>query len=510
VARGVVPLQQGFLYQAYYFWLEAARLFESHSKVSLVGYEINGAKAFDDVHVQYNEPRRCGRGAKIEKDFFQLKFHVDHSGSVGYLDLIDPKFIGAKKVSFLQRLHELCKSNVDFAKNSCFHLYTPWVVNPNDPLSKIVNTDDGAIRIEKLQSAGGPKSELGKVKKAWMNHLQLISEDELYSTLIPLRIQQGPSLARLKESLNERLLHVGLTPIDFSKSSDPYPGLIFRLCKEGRSQFTKEQLLEELQRDGLISAFHKRAAHTAKQMAIRSFFRSYEHLEDVSELILSLELYFDGRFIKDPNMWNRELKAEISDFAKLNLVRNNSPLDLHLDVHSSLAFATGSLISPKEAIDIAPVQKLRGQDLVWRVSNQPAPASKLTATPLSCGGGLEIAVVLNITRSTTEEVKQFVAKSLQNVGVIYILEPETGVSQSAIKDADHAWAIAEQVSEHLRELRSKLNLNLPIHFFNSAPNSLLFFVGRLSAPAGHIFLYEYDFEKKRHGTYDVSVILPWK
>lgn len=509
MARGPVAIQDGFLYQAYYFWLKAVRLFKIQSKVSRVGYEIASQKSFDDVYVEYSNPRRCPRGGAIERDLFQLKYHVDHSGDIGYEDLMNPEFIGAKKISFLQRLRDLCKSNPEFAKRSTFQLYTPWGVRTIDPLSELVTNGEGEIRLVKLKT-GGPNSKFGKVRTAWREHLGLTTDDELFEILHPLRIRRGDDMEKLRERLNEQLESLGLKPIDPGKSSDEYPALIQRLSKEGKEKFTRDELFAELQRDGLVISSPPATPHS-KQFAIRSFFREYDFLEDVSEQYLSLEsLYFDGRAVLDPAMWNAEIKSEVVKFASTNFTSKNSPMDLHLDVHSSLAVAIGSLVNLKAQVDIAPVQKFRGKDLVWRVSDQPYQAPKLKSETHKCGTGPEIAVAVNITRNTTEDVKQYIANSLPNVGDLIVFEPDGGPNQSAIKDADHAWSIAEQLSEQLRSARTKLGVGTPIHFFNSSPNSVLFFMGRMCDPVGAIQLYEFDFEKKRHGTYEPSITLPWK
>ncbi len=406
-------------------------------------------------------------------------------------------------------MQTLCSSNHDFAKISRFQLYTPWVINPDDPLAELVSNNEGEIRFDKL-GTGGPASKFGKVREAWKNHLKLSTDAELYDILRPLRIRRGEDLQRLRQLVSERLENVGLKPIDFSKTTDEYPGLIFRLSKEGRDTFTREQLLEELKRDGLVVS-PQPSKSTVKQFAIRSFFRAYDFLEDDSDRILALETaHFEGRFILDPALWNKDIRDEIVNFANANFIQKNSPMDLHLDVHSSLAIAIGSLVSLKSMVDVAPVQKFNFKDHVWRVSDQPAPTENLRAESVTCSSGPDVAVLINITRSTTEDVKKYIVAELPDVGELLVLEPQDGSGQHAIRDADHAWKIAEQVSAKLSAIRSRVGNKPSIHIFNSAPNGLLFFIGRMASPAGTLKIYEFDFEKKRHGSYELSVILPWK
>src|SRR5215213_1958239 len=104
MANAITPRQQGDDYQARFFWLHACRLFQPHTKVARVGFELSRVKSFDDVVVTYAEPLCYERGDKIGADYFQVKFHVSQAGAFTCDALIDPKFINATSVSLLQRL----------------------------------------------------------------------------------------------------------------------------------------------------------------------------------------------------------------------------------------------------------------------------------------------------------------------------------------------------------------------------------------------------------------------
>ena len=49
--RAVSARQQGDTYQERAFWLKACRLFERHTKVARVGYEVPDVPHFDDIVV---------------------------------------------------------------------------------------------------------------------------------------------------------------------------------------------------------------------------------------------------------------------------------------------------------------------------------------------------------------------------------------------------------------------------------------------------------------------------
>ncbi|MBB3545403.1 hypothetical protein FHT76_005158 [Rhizobium sp. BK176] len=49
------------------------------------------------------------RPFRITAAHHQIKFHVNQAGRFGYADLIEPDFIGAEKISILQRLKDAVK-----------------------------------------------------------------------------------------------------------------------------------------------------------------------------------------------------------------------------------------------------------------------------------------------------------------------------------------------------------------------------------------------------------------
>ena len=99
MARAVSARIQGDDYQLRYFWLQVCRLFQTHTKVATVGYEVADARAFDDVVVSYNPPVNNDRGGVITTDYFQLKFHVSQDDAIRFDSLMDPQFIGATRDS---------------------------------------------------------------------------------------------------------------------------------------------------------------------------------------------------------------------------------------------------------------------------------------------------------------------------------------------------------------------------------------------------------------------------
>ena len=76
MARAVSARQQGEEYQARAFWLKACRLFQPHTKVNKVGYEIEEMPHFDDIAVFYGDGASGWQGNALDSDYYQVKWQL--------------------------------------------------------------------------------------------------------------------------------------------------------------------------------------------------------------------------------------------------------------------------------------------------------------------------------------------------------------------------------------------------------------------------------------------------
>ena len=67
-------------------------------------------------------------------------------------------------------------------------------------------------------------------------------------------------------------------------------------------------------------------------------------------------------------------------------------------------------------------------------------------------------------------------------------------------------ALAEQVSNHVRGAKAN-DPDSVIHIFAAAPNSLLFYLGQHHQAIAPCIVYEFDFDRKAHKTYQPSFII---
>ena len=505
--RAVSARQQGDTYQGLVFWLEACRLFQRHTKVAGVGYEIDDVPHFDDVAVVYSEPIRDAHGELVSADYYQIKWHVDQGGALTCDALTDPSFIGSKSTSLLQRLHEAVKTTSSRKETARLNFMTTWSIPADDVLAKLVSGRDGELRLDVL--FGERRSgRFSRVIERWSQDLGVGHED-LRRVLGRLRIRaNADSLDRLTRTLNENMARVGFRAIDHGSRANPYDSLIERLLSEGRNMFSAPEIQSICSEEGLWVGPEPDC--DAPLVGIRSFLRFAEHLEDEVDQLLDLAGLFDGREISAPEYWNAKVGPKIHDF----MTRSVAPLsqcNLYLSAHSSIAFAAGYELDPKSGTRVSLVQNTAAGRSIWDSSSVTASPN---SNPWSVSGisahpnGHEVGIVLSVTHAASSEVLTHVQDHIPQLGHLLVFTISPDIGPIAVRDGDHAWILAQGLVKTVRERHPRHARTGPLHIFNAAPNGLVFLVGRLARSLGPIQLYEHDFESNWPSSYRKSLSLP--
>jgi hypothetical protein len=510
MTNAVIARQQGDDYQSRHFWLQGCRLFQKHSAVERVGFEIDSPRAFDDVAVWYGRAVPDGRGGGITAEFYQVKFHVTPAGAVTWEAFLDPGFIGATSICLLERVHEAYErmraQKVAFRLN----LVLPWQVHPDCPLAKVITSTSGILRLPVLFDGTGPRGKMGRIRTAWREKLGLASDDDLAKVLGCLAVVAGAgSLSGLGDRLNDKLQLAGFSPLADWRLGNPYDDLIRKLHAEGRTVFTRDDLQEIAQREGLWRGTEPQATN-GKRVGIRSFLKWAEHMEDETESLLCLVRHFDGRRIRPAGLWDTAVFPELSAFLA-NEAQGSRPVTMQMDTHGSVAFVAGYCLDAKAGTNVAIVQRTNAGTVVWPACNPGggAGAHLWECTDIACGGnGDDVAIGLSVTHDISADVQLFTERCLRSVGRMLHLRILPGISATAIRDGSHAASLAQEVIARVRASRTIAERGGVLHIFTAAPNGLLFRMGQLSRSLGRLQLYEYDFDTVAPGAYQPSMVLP--
>lgn len=502
MADAVVARWHGDNYQARIFWENAFNLLLPHSCVVEVTFEADGPKAFDDVIVHYDPPVVRSGPDRVEAEYHQVKWHVQTGGRFGYADFVDPDFIGAKSFSLLERLFHARRTAPVSAH---FTFLTTYRIADGDPLAELISGLDKTLLLERLFDGTTDRSRMGAVRRRWREHLKLSTDEELKQVVRGLRIIDGHrSLDELRSEINIKAQVVGLLSFNAAESDFPYDELARQLKVRRLNSLTREALLQLCRDEGLL-VDRTVEPDPFLPIAIRSFLGPAADLVGAApENTLLLTDEFRQRYLRDDREWQRDIRPKVEAFLRAS-VRKASALRLILDAHASIAFLAGTVLDSKSGVRAELVQKGRVGARIWR-ADEGASGPAFTVAEETIGGGREIAVAIDVSQPATPQAKLYVSSRLPEVGRLISCAMPGGPGQQAIGGGRHAAALAEQLSNHLRVMKAA-DPDALVHIFPACPNSLLFFLGQVHQGISPCIVYEFDFDRKSHKTYQPSFLM---
>lgn len=508
MSNAVVSIHDGFAFQSRYFWLKATALLDPGKAVIRVGFE-SGPKGFDDVWVEYAPGRGPldPRGNPLRRIHHQCKWHVT-PGIYGHAALIDPDFINASAKSFLARAHGAFLSSSSATGGPlAFSLVTNWRHDPRDRLRDLISKSTAALRVEKLFT-GGDRSEMGKLRRAWLDHLG-IDEDGLRLLAGVLRFEEiSDSLVVMRDRLDDALAKVGLRRIPQHETALIHDNIAFNWLAQGRNEFDRDTFREICRKEGLESDGDGRRPMV---YGIKSFNHRIDALEDRCDDVLDLTPSFHDRQIVDDAAWTAELLPRIRKFL-LAAAKGEGRLRLALDAHLSLAFAAGAMLDIKSGRAIELVQRTASGYRVWSaddVDESAAWPTFVSSSTETASGGPEMAVAIGLTHNISGDVGKYVESNVVSVGRIMTVNSSAGAGQQSVICGRHAAMLADVAIAAIRKQATE-NGCRRVHLFVSSPVSFAYYLGQRSAPLGPLTLYEFDFEGGSDGSYRPSLSLPSK
>lgn len=501
MADAVVALWHGANYQARVFWDNALNLLMPESRVVEVTFEANGPKAFDDVVVKYDPPVPRSGPERVSAEYHQIKWHVERGGRFGYEDFIDPDFIGARSVSLLKRLQQARDTAPVSAR---FTFLTPYQIRDGDPLAELISGNDRTLLVDSLFVGKTDRSRMGRVRKCWREHLGLNDDEELRAVVSGLRVVDGHrSLQELREQINFKAKAVGVLACDAADSDFRYDELARQLKVRGLNGLDREALLRLCEEEGLLVE-GPTEPDPFLSIAIRSFLGPAADIVGAApEDTLLLTDEFRQRYLQEGREWQRDIRPKVERFLG-TAVKKRAKLRLILDAHASIAFLAGAVLHLKSGVETQLVQKGRVGTRTWRVDDDSAATGgRFGIEEEQLGAGRNIAVGISVSQPTTSQVRAYVAAELPRVGKFISCAMPAGPGHQSVAGGQHAAALAEQISNHVRAVKGN-DPDAMVHLFAAAPNSLLFYLGQNHQAMAPCIVYEFDFDRQAHRTYQPS------
>ncbi len=502
MANPIAARSNGDHYQGRHFWRHALDLLDPNSGVIKVGYEWKEAKSFDDVVVFYDPPMGQSHARPLSCHLKQIKWQTTRHSRFGYQDLADPLFIGASSVSLLHRL----KNAVAAGNNGDrYSLVTTARITDGDPLAELVSAEDGVIRLDKLKVGKTEASKMGAVRKFWREALDLQNDDELYDILDQFAILDGePNMEEMREQVTVKAKSMGIHLSSGTTSDFRFDSLAVQLIKSDIQTLDRTGLLEFLKQQDITIAPTLVTQNQPIAIALQSFDRLSTDAKNFSaDNVLSLLSKFDGRYLKQDASWSPQLESKIIQFLSDRLIASSS-LRLILDAHASIAFLAGKTLHLKSGATVELVQNGRKGKEIWYASDCTSmPNTELLSSVHDIGAGTELAVAISLTRSTGDDALAFAKDQNRAIGKLVEFLPSDGPQQLSVQGGQHASELSDAITTKILQIKSQNQIS-KCHFFVSAPNSLLFFLGQQAQALGELQMYEFDFDRAKGGSYSPS------
>lgn len=441
---------------------------------------------------------------RVAAEYHQVKWHVQTGGRFGYADFVDPDFIGAQSFSLLERLQQARRTAPPSAH---FAFLTTYRIKDGDPLAGLISGHDKTLLVERLFDGTTDRSRMGKVRKRWREHLKLTSDDELKTVIRGLRVLDSHrSLEELRAEINLKAQVVGVLACNAAESDFRYDELARQLKVRQLSALTREAFLQLCRDEGLLV---ERVAEPDPflPIAIRSFLGPAADIVGAApEDTLLLTDDFRQRYLQDDREWQRDIRPKVEAFLR-DAVKRSPKLRLILDAHASIAFLAGAVLDLKSGVQTQLVQKGRVGARIWRADDgTAAKGARFEIVEGSLGTGRDIAVAISVSQPATTQARAYVAAHLPEVGKLISFALPTGPGQQNVGGGEHAANLAEQVSNHLRTVTAD-DPDAVVHIFAACPNSLLFFLGQHHQGIAPCIVYEFDFDRRAHKTYQPSFMI---
>lgn len=485
MAKAIVAREYGDEYQRLLLWYYITKLLSGNSDIQQLFTEFDEIQGFDDIVIVYARPIFQHGIRSIHKEYLQVKFHQAQNKRITVDSLMDPKFIGSTKYSFLHRLREAYIKCGEEYHNCAFTLYSTYEIDQADVLYSCFSNRDGFFLADKMFD-NTVRTGRAKAKNLMMKHLE-VDENDLKKILGQLRICIGPKYHDLVGWVNTGLRAVSLKTISPSSVVNPYISLAKKWLEGGVFEITPKFVMDECTYEDLIV----RDEQEVCKIAIKSFVKRTAHLSNLEIKLLDLSTQFEnGKFINQVSSWEN-IKNEIDIFRdQLDIAKT---YEIYLECSYSLAFAAGRSFNSTSGFNIYPVQKTEQGIKLWHCDNNTCETIEdVITTKVSKlnSQALGTILIISVTHDIEQEVIEFIkGENIQYSKVLHIKNKKVG--RNALSDGNQCSQVAEYISLQLYKM-SREEKQALTHVFISGPVSLSFYLGKYSSNFGNLQLYEHD------------------
>ena len=257
---------------------------------------------------------------------------------------------------------------------------------------------------------------------------------------------------------------MGVRGCNAVESDFRYDELARQLKARKLNALDREALLQFCEEEGLLVG-RPTASDPFLPIAIRSFLGPAADIVGAApEDTLLLTDEFRQRYLQEGREWQRDIRPKVDRFLR-EAVKKSPKHRLILDAHASIAFLAGAVLDLKSGVETQLVQKGRVGTRTWRADDgSGAKGSRFQIEEERLARGRDIAIAISVSQPTVAQVRAYLTGRLPNVGKFISCAMATGPGQRNVAGGEHAAALAEQVSNFVREAKEN-DPDAVVHIF---------------------------------------------
>jgi len=476
MTRGQGAQREGHRYQDVYGWFRALELLRASRKVWRVSIEDPTAGFFDDVTVRPEE------GTDQDREFAQVKFHVDQAGSYSTEALTTAKSRNGR--SLLQKAWESWLILREEGASVRLLLVSTYSWESKDPVAKHIR----GYRLTLAFVSGDVTGRAAAARNSWWEHLGRPDQEAFHSFLASLRLRLGyDATNELIERTAERMEAIGLK----HEEEDVLAGAeqVWQWIRAGKDTISREDMLDAVESRNLA------APGPTPEPAVSLYIHTI--LKEPAEADADWELDWRSQFegdewlrghrVIEPGAWNERMLPELyqtreqiaaTTGCRLLFARGKARL--------SAWFALGAVFSRVAGWTIEVDQG--GQR--WRNDAEPAADFEIEQDVEDRGGPKgTLAIAISITGDLTASVQSYLAHAGEPAERLLLVRPASGLGVTSMRSAGDVTALAQLVRDAARTALGVRAGRVLLFYFG--PLSGAAFIGaQLNAIAPEIQIFE--------------------
>ena len=487
MANQVAARLSGDDYQHLYSWLHLLELKMVSRKVSSVRVEDENAGSVDDITVEH------AASSVLADSFIQIKYHVDRRNEYSTEFLISNK---PNQTSLLTKLWTSWQRLRARRPGRLIEisLISNWVWDPRDKVKACIQGNNNSISTDFM--AATPRSELGKLRKQWQDHLGA-SDADLAEFLGTIRLKLGWDCAdELKQRVADRMESLNLKSDTSALATAS--GIVRNLIKSGAHEIDAARLEE------LISEYDLyRPVEEPRGIVVYLTTIEKQKFEVEPDFHIDWRPYFEGQTglkghqLIDPSDWNGELLPKLQELkSKLNEDYDIRFLRVRGLARLSAWFAFGHTFSSVARYTLECDQL--GQ--LWRTDAEPSRNFNMVVS--SAGGlpsgegirdvtGQTVAVGISITSSLEDAVRSHISSGPREASALLFLRPDREFGATCLQSDQDAVKLAVQVKEKVRAFVSARGANRLLLYYLGPATGACFIGHNLNAVCQEIQIMEF-------------------